>query len=395
MKGNNIKLKHKSIITFKYDHILLSSLLSLSLNFIISSNFSAQGFPLKAVKTPPSSIIDEQLFRQDKQALVNAIDNSLKYLQTDKAKEAYRKYSLTEFSRERVMASLKRFRVLLLNSSNTSQLQQAVNREFVFYQSVGHDNQGTVSFTGYFQPVYKASRYPTAKYRYPLYRKPDDFDSWSKPHPTRRDLEGTDGLGTSSMIKGNELVWLSDRLQAYLIQVQGSARLELTDGSTMTIGYNGATEYPYSSLGKELIKDGKIPAEEMSLPRLTRYLEEHPAELSIYLPRNERFIFFQETDGKPAHGSLNVPVTDERSIATDKTIMPPGALALIKTKIPQINNQREVTTPFVSRYVLDQDTGSAIKGPGRVDIFFGTGNIAKTKAGLVDWTGTLYYLLLK
>ena len=395
MKTKNINFDINQLVTLKSHHILWGSVLSLGLNLIVSSNFLAQGFPLQAVNNSPPSIIDERLFRQDKQALIKAIDHSLKYLQTNKAKEAYQNYSMTEFSRERVIASLKRFRVLLLKSGSSYQLQRAVAKEFIFYQSVGNDNQGTVDFTGYFQPVYKASRYPTAQYRYPLYQKPDDFERWTLPHPTRRDLEGTDGLGTSSLIKGNELVWLSDRLEAYLIQVQGSAKLELTDGTIMTIGYNGATEYPYSSLGKELIKDGKIPANEMSLPRLTRYLEEHPAELSIYLPRNKRFIFFQETGGKPAYGSLNVPVTDERSIATDKSIMPPGALALIQTKIPQINAQQEVSTPFVSRYVLDQDTGSAIKGPGRVDIFFGTGDSAKTKAGLVDWTGRLYYLLLK
>ena len=395
MKTNTINSYINQFVNFKSYHILLSSLLSIGLNLIVSNNFLAQGFPLQTLQNPPSSIVDEQLFRQDKQSLINSIDNSLRYLQTDKAKQAYQNYSMTEFSRDRVIASLKRFRVLLLKSSSSYQLQRAVAKEFVFYQSVGHDNEGTVSFTGYFQPLYKASRYPTAKYRYPLFSKPSDFDSWQSPHPTRRDLEGTDGLGTSSIIKGNELVWLSDRLEAYLIQVQGSAKLELTDGTIMTIGYNGATEYPYSSLGKELIKDGKIPADKMSLPRLTRYLEEHPAELSIYLPRNKRFIFFQETGGRPAYGSLNIPVTDERSIATDKTIMPPGALALIQTKIPQVNSQQQVTTPFVSRYVLDQDTGSAIKGPGRVDIFFGTGDIAKTKAGLVDWTGRLYYLLLK
>jgi len=163
----------------------------------------------------------------------------------------------------------------------------------------------------------------------------------------------------------------------------------------MTIGFNGATDYPYVSLGRELINDGKVPAEEMSLPRLMQYLESNPDELSVYLPRNNRFIFFNETGGQPPMGSLNVPVTDERSIATDKSIMPPGALLLIHTRIPQVNRDGQMTTPVTSRYVLDQDTGSAIRGAGRVDIFFGTGDIPKAQAGLVDWDGDLFYLLLK
>jgi membrane-bound lytic murein transglycosylase A len=368
----------------------------LSLILLQGKGLLAQSLPLKLISSPPTHIgLDNRIFIQDKPNLLRAIDHSLAYLKTKKAKEIYRNYPLSSFSRERVIASLRRFRQLVQNSTTASQLQQAIVKEFNFYQSVGSDNQGTISFTGYFQPVYPASRQPNSIYRYPLYGKPRDFNNWSKPHPTRAELEGRDGLGKNSLIRGNELVWLSDRLQAYLVQVQGSAQLQLTDGTIMTIGYDGATDYPYTSLGKELIKEGKIPAEEMSLPRLIEYLSDNPQELDNYLPRNQRFIFFSETSGKPPMGSLNVPVTPERSIATDKSIMPPGALALIYTQIPEIDAKKQMLTPVSSRYVLDQDTGSAIKGAGRVDIFFGTGKIAEAKAGLVDWQGQLYYLLLK
>lgn len=369
-------------------------LLTFIYNFIYPL-FPSISYPLIQVNNIPQNLIDEKLFTDDKQKLIQGINHSLSYLETAKAKEVYENYPLKEFSRERVIASLKRFRQLLISAKTPQQLQASVEREFVFYKSVGNDSQGRVDFTGYFQPLYPASRQKTDVFRYPLYRKPSNFDSWPTPHPSRKDLEGKDGLGNNSLIKGSELVWLRDRLQAYLVQVQGSAQLRLTDGTIMTIGYDGATDYPYTSLGKELINDGKIPAEEMSLPRLMAYLENNPHELEIYLPRNNRFIFFTETKGKPATGSLNVPVTDERSIATDKNLMPPGGLALIYTRIPQINQNNELITPMTARYVLDQDTGSAIKGAGRVDIYFGTGDIAKTKAGLVDWEGELYYLLLK
>lgn len=377
--------------------LLLEGLLSLG--FLLSGvgqhNFTAYSAPLQVVDRIPPEVLDTRLFTTDKPKLIQAIDRSLDYLQTPRAKEIYRNYPIKEFSRERVIASLKRFRQLVLTSNNPQELQSAIAREFIFYQSVGHDNQGTVSFTGYFQPLYSASRQKTEVYRYPLFRQPSNFSSWQKPHPTRIDLEGKDGLGNNSIIKGNEIFWFSDRLQAYLVQVQGSAKLRLTDGTITSIGFNGATDHPYISLGKELINDGIIPANEMSLPRLMEYLENNPQELSTYLPRNNRFIFFQETPGKPPTGSLNVPVTDGRSIATDKSLMPPGALALIYTQIPQVDGKGELTTTLNARYVLDQDTGSAIKGAGRVDIFFGTGDIAKSKAGLVDWTGSLYYLLLR
>ncbi|NES81327.1 MAG: murein transglycosylase A, partial [Moorea sp. SIO2B7] len=332
----------------------------------------------------------------DRQRLLRAINYSLRYLNTNSAVKAYQDYPVRGITRDRVRRSLIRFRELLLYSRTPAEFQRAVEREFVFYQSVGHDNQGTVSFTGYFVPVYRGSRKPTPEYRYPLYRKPRDFGNWAKPHPTRAELEGEDGLlGKQSPLSGSELVWLRDRLEAFLIQVQGSGKLELTDGKIMTVGYGGSTDYSYTSIGRELVKDEKVPQEGMSLPVLIDYFQANPLELNEYLPRNNRFIFFQETKGAPPRGSLGVPVTPDRSIATDKSLMPPGALALIRTPIPYLNQSGELEAPLVSRYVLDQDTGSAIKGAGRVDIFLGGGKVAGDRAGMIDWTGQLYYLLLR
>ena len=345
--------------------------------------------------------IDEQLWGNvnnsgDLQSLVTAVDRSLKYLATPKAAKDYRRYWGTEFNLERVRRSLIRFRQLLVTANSPRELQQAVESEFEFYQSVGKDNQGTVEFTGYFVPTYRASRVPNAEYRYPLYRKPTNFDNWRKPHPTRVQLEGKDGLqGNKTVLAGNELVWLRDRLEAFLVQVQGSARLQLTDGTQMSITYGGSTNYRYTSIGGELVKDGIFPKEELTLPRLLTYFESHPQALDKYIPRNNRFIFFYETDNKPPNGNLSVPVTAERSIATDKSIMPPGALALIQAPIPQVSSKGDLETRSVTRYVLDQDTGSAIKGAGRVDIFLGSGELAGDRAGLLNGPGKLYYLLLK
>lgn len=343
---------------------------------------------------------DEQLWGNsdkpgDRQALLKSIDNSLRYLTSSAAAQAYQRYSVPGITRDRVRRSLVRFRQLLLKSRSPAELQAAVNREFVFYKSVGKDNQGTVSFTGYFEPIYAASLKPNAEYRYPLYRLPEDFERWKKPHPTRAELEGEDGLGTSSPLRGQELVWLRDRLEAFLVQVQGSARLQLPNGKVMTVGYAGKTNYPYVSVGRELVKDSKLPLEGLTLPVLINYFRDFPAELDKYLPRNQSFVFFKETYGSPATGSIGVPVTAERSIATDKSLMPPGALALINAPIPYPNTTGQLEPQMVNRFVLDQDTGSAIKGAGRVDIFMGTGSQAGDRAGLINGPGELYYLLLK
>ena len=350
--------------------------------------------PLR-ITQPPSNVLDEKLWENsdDRKALLNAIDYSLRYLQTAQAVRAYQKYPVRGVTRDRVDRSLKRFRQLILSSRSAQQLQTAVQREFVFYQSTGKDNQGTVSFTGYFEPVHTASRVRTADYRYPLYRAPD-ITTWN-PHPTRLELEGKDGLHNKGLLRGLELVWLHDRLEAFLVQVQGSARLQLTDGSVMTIGVAAHTNQPYTGIGRELVKDGKLRLEDLNLPNVVQHFQQHPDELDSYLPRNRRFVFFQNTQGAPATGSLGVPVTAERSIATDKSLMPPGAISLIQTQMPALNANRQLEQRLVSRFVLDQDTGGAIIGAGRVDVFMGSGSEAGDRAGLVNATGQLYYLLLK
>ncbi|ANV85156.1 murein transglycosylase [Picosynechococcus sp. PCC 7003] len=332
----------------------------------------------------------------ERQKLLNAIDHSLRYIDTNTAQEDYTKVQVPGFSREKVRRSLVRFRQLVQQYPDPRQLHQAIQQEFVFYRSVGKDGMGQVDFTAYFEPAYVASPVKTSEFQYPLYRQPPGFENWSQPHPSRIALEGRDGIPPSnSPLRGHELVWLKSRLEAYLIQVQGSARLQLTDGRTMTIGFDGSTDYEYVSLGKELINEGIFQPEELSLPKLIDYFEANPAELSTYIPRNNRFIFFQETFGSPPIGSIGVPVLAERSIATDKSIFPPGAIAFIATQLPYQRANGDWLKLPVSRYVLDQDTGSAIKGAGRVDIFLGTGPNTQTRAGLVNDPGNLYYLLLK
>lgn len=344
---------------------------------------------------------DDQIWGQtgkigDRNALLASIDNSLLYLTKKEAIAAYQNYPVKEITLDRVRTSLLRFRELVIASKSAEQLQAAVRREFVFYQSVGNDGKGTVKFTAYYEPVYTASRVRTSIYKYPLYRLPPDFSQWRKPHPKRIDLEGRDGLqGNKGKLRGLELLWFRDRFDAYMVHIQGSAQIKLTNGKTTSVGYAGGTDYPWTSIGKELAKDGKLPLDGLTLPRMTAYFRRRPQELSNYLPRWKRFIFFQETGGTAATGCIRVPVTAERSIATDKSLMPPGALALIHNSFPYPASGGKLERRTVSRFVLDQDTGSAIKGPGRVDYFMGSGKLAGDRAGITGGNGSLYYLLLK
>ncbi|WP_445636537.1 peptidoglycan lytic exotransglycosylase [Nostoc sp. DSM 114161] len=345
-----------------------------------------------------ASCLDEAIYGEipDKKTLLTAIDRSLQYLQTKAAISAYQNYQVSGINRDRVFKSLQRFREILLTTNSPTELYQAIEKEFVYYQSVGKDNKGAVLFTAYYEPLYAASRVPTAEYRYPVYRLPPDFNSWSKPHPTRLQLEGADGLqGAKGKLQGLELFWFRDRLEPYMVQIQGSAKLQLTDGTQTSIGYAGNTAYNYKSIGRELVNDGKLPQEGVTMPMILEYFQKHPQELNIYIPRDRSFVFFQENHGEPAQGSINVPLTAERSIATDKSLMPPGALALIRASFPLVNSTGNMEERIISRYVLDQDTGGAIKGAGRVDYFLGTGKIAGDRAGVTVSNGQLFYLLLK
>jgi membrane-bound lytic murein transglycosylase A len=369
---------------------------------VVTPMLAAPLRPLSAAQIPPQFGLDPQLWQNpsggkgDRQNLLKAVDHSLRYIDTAAAQAAYRNYAVPGITQDRVRRSLLRFRRLLQTATSAQALSEAIQREFEIYQSIGKDGNGTVDFTGYYEATYRASVVPTAEYRYPLYRLPQDFANWPQPHPTRLQLEGADGLqGQRGRLRGQTLVWLRDRLEAYLVQVQGSARLTLTDGKMMTIGVAGKTNYPYVSLGKELVKAGKVRQEDLSLPFLIQYFQTHPAELDWYIPRNNRFVFFNPTYGAPAMGSLGIPVTAERSIATDKSLMPPGALAVLQTRLPYYNGQKSLEFQEANHFALDQDTGGAIKSPGRVDVFMGTGVQAKEKAGVVNTPGQLYYLLLK
>lgn len=350
------------------------------------------------VPLPPAAaaaVLAHMDWPDDPQALDQAIAYSLAYLATTAATHDYAERPADAHTPERVRASLVRLRELIHHSPDTATLRQALQTEFAVYAARGHDGQGTVHFTGYFEPVFTASRTPSPAYPYPLYRRPSDLEQWPLPHPTRADLEGMDGRqGHRGPLAGLELVWLQDRLEAFLVQVQGSATLELADGGTLGVGYAGRTDYPYTSIGRAVVADGHLTADQLSLPNLVAFFQAQPAALNTYLPQNQRFIFFRETEpGRPT-GSLSVPVTAGLSIATDKALMPPGAPALIALDLPQQDPQGQWQSHPIHRLVLDQDTGGAIIGPGRVDLFTGTGTAAGELAGRINTNGGLYYLLL-
>jgi len=269
-----------------------------------------------------------------------------------------------------------------------------------------------VLFTGYYQPVIEGSLVSTAVYRYPLYGKPADLIAAEQvtlrpvpktervvgrlegesfvPYYSRREI---DDLG-SLRGRGYEIAWVKDPIELFFLHIQGSGILKLPDGRRVGVGYAAQNGRAYRSIGRLLIDNGKIPQEEMAMQRLRLYLREHPEEMSEILAYNESYVFFRFVEGPL--GSLEVPVTAGRSIATDLRLFPKGALAFIETREPVIDDAGRLAgwRPF-SRIVLNQDAGGAIRGFQRVDLFFGTGDQAAAAAGYMNSRGRLYFLALK
>lgn len=328
-------------------------------------------------------------FKDDysRDSLLLSIDHSLDYFKRVKANPYG--FHMTGFSHENLENSLKFFREGFLRCRDAEEINDFIVKNFRVFQAIGKAYEGQVHFTGYGTPIYDGSLTPTGEFRYPLYKMPPDF---RKPYYTRSEIE------ERNLLKGLEIAYLKSKLDAYLIHVQGSGQIRLPSGEKVYVGYGADSGHTYSSIGRMLVMDGKIPEEELTLSALITYFEQHPGELDVYLRKNDRFIFFKRVNYATPHGSIGVPVTSMRSIATDKKVFPAGGLAFAviepkkAKKTWKFWEQGKVGTGK-SFFVLDQDTGSAIQTPARADVYFGIGDQAMYEAGNLNTYGRLYYFL--
>jgi membrane-bound lytic murein transglycosylase A len=348
--------------------------------------------------TNPSEIPDLTSACSDVKGLKPAVERSLNYLSKPSSKKFF---PVSGIDHKMAVDSLKEFSSLLDSGLTGAALNAAIMNKFDVYMSVGCDDNGTVLFTGYFTPILEGSLEASDRFKYPLYKQPDNLvkdsnggvlgrrmaDGSITPYPQRAVIED------AMLLKGQELVWLSDPLEAYIAHIQGSAKIKLPDGKLITVGYVAHNGYEYKSMSQALVNDGKIPRSQLSLPTIIAYFKEHPDDVSRYTRLNPRFIFFSKQEGD-ARGSLNEPVTPMRTIATDKSIFPRGCLTFISTTLPREEAGNVAMRPFTG-FMLDQDTGGAIRAPGRCDVYIGVGDTAGKLAGQTYQEGKLYYLFLK
>ena len=337
-------------------------------------------------------------------ALRVAVDHGLDYLSRPSSRAAYPYLDITH---DRAVATLLAMRELLQDEAllaDPARLPAAIAQRFDVYKSVGapaadgSGYTGKVLFTGYFTPTYEANPVRTEEYRWPLYRRPSDLvvDTGGEtlgrrnaeggiiPYFTRAEIEG------GGVLAGKEIAWLKDRWEAYVVTVQGSARLRYRTGHVDEIGYAGHNGHAYASPAMKMVEDGVIRREDVSAETLRNYFRAHPEAMDKYLWHNPRTVFFTERPGGP-FGSLNVPVTPLATIATDKKVYPPAMPAFVDTRaVPGRAGSRGW-----KQFMLDQDTGGAIRAAGRCDLYIGAGEQAEWVAGQQLSEGVLYYLAVK
>ena len=290
-------------------------------------------------------------------------------------------------------------RALAAAGKSEGALRLAIETRFVPFAVAGADGSDGL-FTGYYEPELRGSRKRTAAYTVPLYRQPSDLvtvelegetrigrmvDGRLQPYHTRTAIDGGVLAG-----RGLELLWLADPIDAFFLQAQGSGRVRLAEGAALRVGYAASNGHPPTIIGRILVERGELTKEAATMQTVRQWLRDHPAEATALMQMNARYIFFRESTGEGPVGSLGVTLTPGRSLAIDPSLMPLGAPLWLDTTYPA--GTPEAGLPL-RRLVVAQDTGSAIKGAVRGDIFWGSGEAALRYAGPMKQPGR-YYLLL-
>ena len=373
--------------------------------------------PAQQKEGPPlATVIGSDLpdFRDDmdRESLARAVRKSLEYYARLPERTTYRMGD-KRFTVRDMKESLEAFLEIVESGDSPAAIEKRVRETFDVYKASGSAPSGRVLFTGYYEPVLKGSLEKTGPYSYPIYRRPDDSvvvqlgkfrekyrnerlvgrveNGELLPYFTREEIDGAGVLEN----RGLEIAWFADPVDIFFLHIQGSGMICLPDGKCFQVSYAQSNGRAYRSIGKLLIDSGKATRQDLSMQGIKKYLREHPEEAQEIINYNESYVFFRIVEEGPV-GSIGVALTGGRSIATDQTIFPRGALAFIKSRKPVIGPDGDIRSwvPF-SRFALNQDTGGAITGPGRVDLFCGRSREAEIMAGHLKEEGELYFLVLK
>ncbi|MBW2591401.1 MAG: MltA domain-containing protein [Deltaproteobacteria bacterium] len=344
--------------------------------------------------------------------LAHGILQSLEYMNRLPPDRAF-SFGKDRFETPHMIKSLEFFLDFIRDNPSSMALRQFIADHYRVYGSVGSPSPGHVLFTGYYEPVLQGRRKPGPIYKIPVYGRPDDLVSidlskFSAEFKGKKLIGRYTGstivpyhdrqaIATGDILrqKSKPLVWIKDPIDLFFLQIQGSGKVILENGDALYLHYHITNGHSYRSIGKLLIKKNKISKDEMSMQKIREYLTGHPSEMREIFNYNPSYVFFKFEKKGPL-GSLNVKLSPLRSIATDRRLFPKSALAFINTQKPLIDGNGKIKSwSAFSRFVLNQDTGGAIRGPGRADLFFGCTPDAEVGAGHMQHAGLLYFLILE
>jgi membrane-bound lytic murein transglycosylase A len=347
------------------------------------------------------------------QSLLAAIDLSLqKFAGLDGESRFH--FGAESIAVSRITDSLRDFRAKLAEQGLSESFFRYVQDNYMFYSSAAAE----VLFTGYYEPQLRGSFCKSEVYCYPIYGKPADLctidlqqyafykqhtdlpprlkgrltaDKRIVPYYSRSEIDFQNKLAG----QGLELVWVDSLIDVFFMQVQGSGQVLLDNGGSLRIGYADQNGHPYHSIGKFMVESGALAPQQVSMQNLRAYLKTHPDEIPLIFNYNPSYIFFNINEQGPT-GSFGATLTPWRSIATDPRLFPPGTLAYIECEKPVLDDQNCIVGwEKFGRFVLNQDSGGAIRGPDRVDLFTGAGDLAAIVAGGMKQKGRLFFLLKK
>jgi len=237
-------------------------------------------------------------------------------------------------------------------------------------------------FTGYYEATLNGSKVKTEKYRYPLYARPKDLNS--QAYLSRADIESG-----ALKEKNLELLYVDDKVDLFFMHIQGSGRVKLASGAEIRVGFAGRNNQPFTAISNPMVDRGYLSRSNMNAFSVREWLKNNPEKADEVMNVNPAYTFFKISDGEYVVGAQGVPLTPERSLAVDSDIMPYGFPIWVETNL----KKRDASKEKYSHLFVTQDTGSAIKGTVRGDIFFGNGHDAEEKAFYMASQGK-YYLLL-
>ncbi len=296
-----------------------------------------------------------------------------------------------------------------LSAANDAAARGFFESKFQPFLALNRRNQSEDGlFTGYYEPLLRGDRRRSDKYSIPLLARPDDLvmvslgafrkdlggrriagrvvDGRLVPYAAREDIENGALDGQARV-----LAWVDSPVDAFFLQIQGSGRIQLDDGGEMRVGYAGANGHPYTAIGRELVRRGALTREGVSMQSIRAWLEAHPAEAQKVMNLNRAYVFFRELTGEGPLGAQGVALTTGRSLAVDRQFVGLGVPVWLSAEAPA----PEAGKPDrpLQRLMVAQDTGGAIRGPVRGDVFWGHGPVAERVAGHMKHRGR-YYLLL-